>query len=104
MRSDSGKELTVLKVDGGLTNSDLCMQIQSDTIGINVERPHMREMTALGAAIAAGIGCGFWKSEKDVVNQMRESKKIDIFTPVTTPDVRENHLDAWKKAIKKSFP
>jgi glycerol kinase len=32
-----------LKVDGGMTASDLTMQIQADILGIEVERPEMRE-------------------------------------------------------------
>lgn len=55
MNNDSGQALRLLKVDGGLTNSDLCMQIQADVLGIDVERPVMRETTALGAALAAGL-------------------------------------------------
>lgn len=35
--------LKSLKVDGGMTNSDVTMQIQSDILGINIERPTMRE-------------------------------------------------------------
>jgi glycerol kinase len=36
MNKDSGHPLRILKVDGGLTNSDLCMQIQANLIGIDV--------------------------------------------------------------------
>jgi glycerol kinase len=43
MEKDSGKALNKLKVDGGMTNSDECMQIQADILGINVKRPVMRE-------------------------------------------------------------
>jgi len=43
MEKDSGVPLKALQVDGGLTNSDEAMQIQADILGINVERPEMRE-------------------------------------------------------------
>lgn len=33
----------VLKVDGGMTASDVTMQLQADILGIAVERPTMRE-------------------------------------------------------------
>lgn len=46
--------LKVLKVDGGMTGSDVTMQLQADILGIEVERPTMRESTALGAALLAG--------------------------------------------------
>ena len=56
MAADSGHALESLAVDGGLSNSDLCMQTQADISGIRVDRPAMRETTALGAAIAADLG------------------------------------------------
>lgn len=43
MATDSGYTVKALRVDGGLTNSDACMQIQADLSGILVERPAMKE-------------------------------------------------------------
>ena len=54
MTADSGVELDVLKVDGGVTANDLCMQLQADVLGVPVSRPVVAETTALGAAYAAG--------------------------------------------------
>lgn len=62
MEKDSGHKLTELKVDGGMSNSALCMQTQADLTQIPIIRPKMRETTALGAAIAAGFASGVWKS------------------------------------------
>ena len=62
MEKDSGHKLSELAVDGGMCNSDLTMQTQADLIGIPVKRPAMRETTALGAAIAAGLALGVWES------------------------------------------
>lgn len=36
---DGPAGLEVLKVDGGMTASDTCMQIQADVLGVPVERP-----------------------------------------------------------------
>jgi len=36
MNQDSGMTLTSLKVDGGMTNNNLLMQLQADLIGIDV--------------------------------------------------------------------
>ena len=52
--------LEVLKVDGGITANDLCMQIQADVLGVDVVKPVVAETTALGAAYAAGLAVGFW--------------------------------------------
>ncbi|KAJ2222071.1 Glycerol kinase, partial [Coemansia sp. RSA 485] len=66
MRKDSGTELRRLRVDGGMTNSEQAMQIQADILGIEVVRPEMRETTALGAALAAGLAVGVWESEAEL--------------------------------------
>ncbi|KAK6094575.1 Glycerol kinase [Batrachochytrium dendrobatidis] len=99
MNSDSGQAIQLLRVDGGLTNSDICMQIQADIAGVGVDRPLMRETTALGAALAAGLAVGVWKSLDDFshVNQS------DIFKPATSSSDREERLAGWKKAVQRLF-
>ncbi|CAI4219955.1 unnamed protein product [Parascedosporium putredinis] len=70
MALDSGHALESLSVDGGLSNSDLCMQTQADVSGIPVVRPAMRETTALGAAIAAGLATGVWNELEDLGDRL----------------------------------
>ena len=74
MEKDSGHKLQQLNVDGGMSNSALCMQTQADLVGIPIIRPKMRETTALGAAIAAGFASGVWKSfdELKQVNVLKD--------------------------------
>ena len=43
MKLDSSTELKHLKVDGGMTNGDVCMEILADIGGFDVVRPDMRE-------------------------------------------------------------
>jgi glycerol kinase len=43
MKKDSGTQLEKLMVDGGLTNSDIGMEILADIGGFTVIRPEMRE-------------------------------------------------------------
>ena len=61
MQSDSGQRLQYLRVDGGATNNNFLMQFQADILDVNVERPVVKEVTALGAAYLAGLAVGFWK-------------------------------------------
>jgi len=68
MRADSGTTLKSLKVDGGMSASDLVMQIQADVLGIPVIRPAQLETTSLGAAIVAGIAVGVWPNLQSAVN------------------------------------
>ena len=62
--------LEVLKVDGGITANDLCMQIQADVLGVEVVRPVIAETTALGAAYAAGLAVGFWSGPDRPTRQL----------------------------------
>lgn len=43
MQSDAGADMKQLKVDGGMTNGDVAMQILADLGGFTVVRPEMRE-------------------------------------------------------------
>ncbi|MGL5737976.1 MAG: glycerol kinase GlpK, partial [Plesiomonas shigelloides] len=61
MQADSGTPLKALRVDGGAVQNNFLMQFQSDILGTTVERPVVREVTALGAAYLAGLAIGFWK-------------------------------------------
>ncbi|KAJ3211670.1 hypothetical protein HK099_007950 [Clydaea vesicula] len=104
MNADAGQPLRSLKVDGGLTNSDLCMQIQADILGITVERPAMRESTALGAALAAGLSTGVWTSlDENVEGGFKLSDGHDYFESQILESDREVKFAAWKKAVEKSF-
>ncbi|KAF8493250.1 glycerol kinase [Russula emetica] len=47
MKLDSKSELSHLKVDGGMTNGDVAMEVLADVDGFEVARPEMRESTAL---------------------------------------------------------
>ncbi len=73
MRIDLGVDLKLLKVDGGMVQNDLLMQIQSDVLGVPVIRPQVAETTALGAAYAAGYAVKFWSDK----NEMRQNWQVD---------------------------
>ena len=60
MNKDSGIDLKVLQVSGGMTNNKLLMQMQADVLGIPVSRPSMTECSSFGAALAAGKTIGLW--------------------------------------------
>ncbi|KAF9350029.1 Glycerol kinase [Mortierella sp. NVP85] len=84
MNSDSGKPLKALRVDGGLSNSDICMQLQADILGIEVSRPQMRESTALGAATAAGVhlNVGMWEGGFKAFTERLSESKEDLQRPL----------------------
>ncbi|MGH2514038.1 MAG: glycerol kinase GlpK [Ktedonobacterales bacterium] len=66
MLADSGVALSALRVDGGAAANDLLMQFQADQLGVPVQRPRVRETTALGAAYLAGLAVGFWRDQHEL--------------------------------------
>jgi len=100
MEKDSGVVLEVLKVDGGVTANELCMQIQSDVLGVTVSRPVVAETTALGAAYAAGLAVGFWSSTDELRENWNESKRWE---PQWNDEQRETGYGQWKKAVTRTL-
>ncbi|MCW2933738.1 MAG: glycerol kinase [Actinomycetia bacterium] len=100
MALDSGVRLDLLKVDGGVTTNDLCMQLQADILGVQVSRPVVAETTALGAAYAAGLAVGFWRGTDELRANWRESRRWE---PTWSADHREAGYAGWKKAIDRTL-
>jgi glycerol kinase len=100
MAKDSGVTLDVLKVDGGITVNNLCMQIQADVLGVPVSRPVVAETTALGAAYAAGLAVGFWKNTDELRENWNESQR---WQPEWTDDQRTQGYGQWKKAVQRTL-
>ncbi len=100
MTADSGVVLDVLKVDGGVTANELCMQIQADVLGVPVSRPVVAETTALGAAYAAGRAVGFWESTEELRANWNEDKRWE---PAWSEDQRETAYAHWKKAVTRTL-
>src|SRR5256714_9340233 len=100
MAADSGVSLDVLKVDGGVTANELCMQIQADVLGVPVSRPVVAETTALGAAYAAGLAVGFWASTDELRANWRESRR---WLPQATEQDRERGYAGWRKAVTRTL-
>jgi glycerol kinase len=100
MEQDSGVHLEVLKVDGGVTANDLCMQMQADILGVPVSRPVVAETTALGAAYAAGLATGFWANTDELQANWNESKR---WSPEWNDQQRADGYAGWKKAVERTL-
>ncbi|KAI1909578.1 Glycerol kinase [Ophidiomyces ophidiicola] len=99
MERDSGQQLSDLAVDGGLSNSDVCMQSQANIIRIPVKRSPMHEITALGAAIAAGLAVGMWR---DLDELKGLNKSGTVFKSQVTKNESERMYRQWSKAVNMS--
>ncbi len=100
MVADSGIAMTEMKVDGGITANQLCMQLQADVMGIDIIKPLITETTALGAAYAAGLAIGFWKSTDEVKSQWRQDQR---WHPQSDEKTRTIGAAQWKEAVKRTF-
>jgi glycerol kinase len=100
MVADSGRPLTRLKVDGGMTANDLLMQFQADVLDAPVSRPAIPETTCLGAAYAAGLAVGFWPDLDTLRGHWRED---GAWTPAMDPAVRDREYAQWKKAVERTL-
>lgn len=58
----------------------LLLQMQADILQVPVSRPKHMETTSLGAAVAAGIGVGFWTADQ-VFNELRGPSDGQTFKP-----------------------
>ena len=96
MEADSGISLKALRVDGGAVANNFLIQFQSDMLDVPVERPEIRETTALGAAYLAGLAVGYWSSQDEIAAQWHMD---EAFKPNMGEEDRNNLYSGWKKAV-----
>jgi len=96
MKADSGCEPSELLVDGGMTRSDILLQLQANLMGVKVAKPAMKEITALGAAVAAGVTAGVWRLGSKLDN-------LTIFSPQIDEKERARKMKRWKMAVERSL-
>jgi glycerol kinase len=95
---EAGAALKTLRVDGGMANSDWCMQRLADIIDGTVDRPQIKETTALGAAYLAGLHAGFFPEPDRFLDGWRLERQ---FKPQMDAAIRERKLAAWATAVRR---
>ena len=94
--SAGGGAETVLRVDGGMTASDWTMQRLADVIGAPVDRPEIKETTALGAAYLAGLQAGLYPEPSRFADIWRLERR---FGPTMDAATRDRKLAGWRRAM-----
>ena len=97
MAKDTGIELRSIKVDGGASKNNFLMQFQADITKANVQRSHIMETTALGAAYLAGLQVGIWKSLDEIKKDWALDKE---YVPSMEEETRTTYLKKWHRAVK----
>ncbi len=100
MEDDSSIALKNLKVDGGASANNFLMQFQADILNVNVERPALTEITALGACYLAGLATKFWKDQDEILANIQVDKS---FEPQMDNEKRKDLYINWKKAVGRSL-
>jgi len=95
---EAGSALKTLRVDGGMANSDWTMQRLADLTARTVDRPQIKETTALGAAYLAGLHAGFFPEPDRFVDHWRLERR---FAPQMDDAVRERKLAGWASAVRR---
>jgi glycerol kinase len=90
--------LKTLRVDGGMANSDWTMQRLADLLGSTVDRPQIRETTALGAAYLGGLHAGFFPAPDRFLQHWRLERR---FSPQMDAATRERKLAGWSAAVRR---
>jgi glycerol kinase len=98
MNSESGINMTELRVDGGASKNDFLMQFQADMLGVPVDRPALVETTAAGSACLAGLAVGVWNSPADLDQVRRHDRR---FEPRMERDEREKLYAGWQQAVAR---
>ena len=99
MRRDwGGVGDTVLRVDGGMAASDWMMQRLADLIGAPVDRPSVRETTALGAGYLAGLQAGLYPSPAEFAKRWALERR---FSPAMPEVERKRKQAAWRNAVRR---
>ena len=100
MENDTGMKLTVLNADGGASRDAFLMQFQADILNKKVQRPIVKETTALGAAYLAGLATGLWNSREE----LKTGDWCDtVFEPDMDNEKREKLVKGWHKAVGRSL-
>jgi glycerol kinase len=87
-----------LKVDGGMVLNGWFCQRLADLTGLIVDRPHVIETTALGAASLAALSCGIFRNVADIARTWTSDRR---FEPEMASDVRDLRYEGWKSAVRK---
>lgn len=99
MGAASGREVALLRADGGASDMDLLLSLQADQLGVTVSRPKNQETTAIGAAYLAGLAEGVWGSPAEVAAHWQLDREAAPSRPRDEVDAEHAR---WLRAVERS--
>jgi glycerol kinase len=88
-------EVDSLRVDGGLTNEPLLLQLQADAIGVRVDAAGA-DATVLGAAALGAVGAGVFASLAEAAELLPIDRSVE---PQAGEDWRTREHERWKAFV-----
>jgi glycerol kinase len=89
-------DVDVLRVDGGLTNEPLMLQLQADAIGAPVEAAGA-DATVLGSAALAAVGSGMLGSVAELPQLLPPDRRVE---PEQADAWRSAEHQAWREFVE----
>ena len=98
IKAFSGIEFEEIVFAGGASKGALWSQILADVTGYRVKIPKVTEATALGAAMAAGVGCGVYK------NLVEAARELVVWDKTYEPNLDNKKIyDEIKIKFQKAY-
>jgi autoinducer 2 (AI-2) kinase len=98
----TGHAVTEVTMTGGAAKGRLWVQIVADTLGLPVQVPLVKESTALGAAICAGVGAGFWTTSQEAAASVAAVERT-VTPNAQTHAVYRELAEQWFAVYRRSM-
>jgi glycerol kinase len=96
MEASTATSTSEVRVDGGPTRNAVLMQVQADLIGRPISVSQEPDLTALGAAVLAGVGVGALTMDDALALPAPRT----VYEPALADDERLDRLLAWHTALE----
>jgi glycerol kinase len=93
-------DVDTLRVDGGLTNEPLMLQLQADAIGAPVEAAGA-DATVLGSAALAAVGSGMLGSLTELPEMLPPDRRVE---PERDDEWRRDAHEGWRDFVRATEP
>lgn len=100
MAEDIQLDFRRLRVDGGMARNNWLLQFMADMLQLPVDRPVITETTALGAAMLAGIGAGFYPCLAALAGYWQLDRS---FMPSMSATEHARNYQGWQRALRCAF-
>ena len=95
-----GIPVSVVRVDGGMTANNWLMQFLADIIDLPVDRPVVRETTALGAAMLALMQTDGSITLEDIARRWQSDAR---YVPRMDAALRDELVAGWDLAMRRTM-